>query len=158
MSLDKIREEAGEAFFAELKDTFFFQTQRIHKAFFRQCNYLLQEAGIDVPLEQFPVLLTTYSMKSVSQREIADITLRDKSSIQRSVTALQRKGLLTITQDGTDKRKHVITLTPEGIALAKKTKQILRKGEDSIFIHFTAEERAQAILSMRNIADKLDKR
>ncbi len=151
------QELASKLFYEELKDTFFFQIHRMQKAFFRRGNHLMQESGIDLQLEQFPVLMTVHAMKSLSQREIADITMRDKSSVQRSVTVLQRKGLLVVEQDAVDKRKHIVTLSPEGSALAQKTKLLMRRADEEAFAFFTSEERGQAIQSMRDIADKLEK-
>ncbi len=152
------QEEVAEAFFDELKDTFFFQLHRMQKAFFRHSNRLMQESGIDLQLEQFPVLMVVHAMKNPSQREIADVTMRDKSSIQRSVIALEKKGLLTIEQDGLDKRKHIIMTTPAGEELAKKTKLLILKAEEEVFSVFIDQERTQALQSMRDIADKLEKR
>jgi DNA-binding MarR family transcriptional regulator len=108
-------------------------------------------------VEQFPVLMTVSALKSVSQREIADITMRDKSSIQRSVTTLLRKGLIDVVQDGDDKRKHVVTLTSAGNALAKKVRSILRQSEDVVFSHMTGDEKDNAIQSAKTLADQLDR-
>ena len=129
----------------------------MQKAFFRHGNHLMKEAGISLQLEQFPVLLSVHAMKSLSQQEIADVILRDKSSVQRSLTALQRKGLLTVAQDATDKRKHIVTVTPEGTALAKKMKLLMRRADEEAFAAFSGDERAKAIQAMRDIADKLEK-
>ncbi len=146
-----------EAFFSELNDTFFFQIHRIQKSLFRHTNRLMHESGIDLQVEQFPVLMTVSALKSLSQREIADITMRDKSSIQRSVTTLLRKGLIDVVQDGDDKRKHVVTLTAAGNALAKKVRSILRQSEEAVFNHMDASERDTAIHSAKSLADQLDR-
>lgn len=149
------REVVEQQFFEELKDTFFFQLHRVQKAFFKQSNRLVDGLGMNLQMEQFPILMTVYALKSVSQREIADMTMRDKSSVQRSVTALQRKGLLTVEQDAADKRKNIVTLTAEGSALAKKIKQLIRKAEENIFVDFSEEERSKAFGSIRDLANKL---
>ncbi len=146
-----------ESFFSELNDTFFFQIHRIQKALFRHTNRLMHESGIDLQVEQFPVLMTVSALKSVSQREIAELTMRDKSSIQRSVTTLQRKGLIDVVQDGDDKRKHVVTLTSAGNAIAKKVRNALRDSEDSVFSHMNKAERETAIQSAKSLADQLDR-
>ncbi len=146
-----------ESFFSELNDTFFFQIHRIQKSLFRHTNRLMHESGIDLQVEQFPVLMTVSALKSVSQREIAELTMRDKSSIQRSVTTLQRKGLIDVVQDGEDKRKHVVTLTAAGNAIAKKVRTALRDSEDGVFSHMSKAERETAILSAKSLADQLDR-
>jgi DNA-binding MarR family transcriptional regulator len=156
--VDKNREAVSERFYEELQDTFFFQVHRMQKAFFRDGNRLLQESGIELQLEQFPIILTVEALKSVSQREIADITHRDKSSVLRSVNALQRKGLLTIEQDVVDKRKNIVSITKEGLAMTKKMKQLMRKADELAFKAFTESEKNQAMQSLRSIADKLENR
>jgi DNA-binding MarR family transcriptional regulator len=157
MIAENKRDEASANFFEELKDTFFFQIHRMQKAFFRHSNHLMQQSGIDLQVEQFPVLMTIHAMKKISQQEIANIIMRDKSSVLRSVVALQKKGLLYIRQDDADKRRHIISLSLHGVALAKKTKLLIRKAETEAFAAFSLAERSLALQSVRHIADKLEK-
>ncbi len=150
------REAMGEKFFGEMKDTFFFQVHRIQKLLFRRWQQMFQEASIPIQLEQFPILLTIYAHDKLSQQEIADITQRDKSSIQRSLVTLERKGMLRITPDENDKRKNLVSITEAGTYLSVQIREILRQAEAETFAIFSESERATAIEGIKAIADKLE--
>jgi DNA-binding MarR family transcriptional regulator len=156
MEKEKTQELISERFFAEMKDTFFFQIHRIQKAIFRKGNQIFQEANVTLQMEQFPILLSAHAVEGMSQQEIADVTRRDKSSIQRTLVALEKKGLLEIRQDATDKRRNLVYVTKEGKALAVKIKKLLKKSEEAAFAILSDEERKSAITTLKEVADKLE--
>jgi DNA-binding MarR family transcriptional regulator len=140
-----------------ISDSFFFQVMRMRKAIFRRSTQLMNEAGIQLPMEQLPILVILQKHNSLSQRELSDITLRDKSSILRSVNALQKKGLLTIEHDTADKRKNNISLSAEGIRLAVQIRQLMNKGENEVLSVFSVDERSTAFQTIKGYADKLER-
>ncbi|MFT4062481.1 MAG: MarR family transcriptional regulator [Edaphocola sp.] len=150
------REEAWNAFFAEMHDTFFSQMHRIHSIMFRVSNRLIQEASVPVKMEQLPVFMTIFACGNVSQQEIADLLQRDKSSVQRTVVALEKKGLISINQDAKDKRKNILRSTAAGNFLGAQIKELMRKVEEEVFRAFDADEKKRVINSIKNAADKLE--
>lgn len=139
-----------------IMDSFFFQLQRLRKVIFRRSSQLMNEAGIHFPMEQLPLLVILRKHKILSQRELSDITLRDKSSILRSVSALEKKGLVVIVQDSADKRKNNISLSPEGMTLAHTIKSLLLKAESEVLSVFSEQERTAALRTVRGYADRLE--
>jgi DNA-binding MarR family transcriptional regulator len=139
-----------------ISDSFFFQVNRMRKAIFHRTTILMAEAGIQFPLEQLPILVILHKKGPLSQRELSDITLRDKSSILRSISALQRKRLLIVEQDIIDKRKNNILLTNEGKLLATRIKELMRNAEDDALSVFPADERVKAFQTIKSYADKLE--
>ena len=109
-----------------------------------------------MPIEQLPILVILQNKGTLSQRELSDITLRDKSSILRSVNALHKKGLIRIEQDSTDKRKNNIDLSNEGKELATQIKKLMRKAEDDVLSVFPEAERVLAFQTVKSYADKMD--
>lgn len=138
-----------------ISESFFFQIHRIKRTIFRHTNALMNEAGINLQLEQLPLIMIL-QRKNLSQRELSDITMRDKSSILRSINALEKKALLAVQKDKEDKRKNIVSLTDEGIDLAKKIRLLMKKAEDEVLAVFSAKERAEALETIRGYADKLD--
>ena len=157
MNTESRQEMISEKFFAELRDTFFFQLHRIQKAIFRRGNHIFQEAKVPLQLEQFPILLTAHAMEGLSQQEIADVTHRDKSSIQRTLGTLEKKGLIKIVQDANDKRRNLIYVTDGGKYLAERIKELMKQAEQETFAVLSEEERNAAIGSIKEIADRLEK-
>ncbi|MFD1604734.1 MarR family winged helix-turn-helix transcriptional regulator [Flavobacterium artemisiae] len=139
----------------EIADSFFFQIHRIKRAIFRRTNALMNDAGITLQLEQLPLLMILQH-KSLSQRELSDKTMRDKSSILRSITALEKKNLVEVVKDKLDKRKNIVSLTNEGITLAKNIRTLMKKAEDEVMSVFTPNERLEALHAVRSYADKLE--
>ncbi|MFG4003494.1 hypothetical protein B0A67_18445 [Flavobacterium aquidurense] len=148
-------EKDFDAFKDGISESFFFQIHRIKRTIFRHTNALMNEAGINLQLEQLPLIMIL-QRKNLSQRELSDITMRDKSSILRSINALEKKALLAVQKDKEDKRKNIVSLTDEGIDLAKKIRLLMKKAEDEVLAVFSAKERAEALETIRGYADKLD--
>jgi DNA-binding MarR family transcriptional regulator len=147
----------SERFFAEMKDTFFFQAQRIKRVIFRNAKMLLKEEDIDLKVDQFPILLTVHALEGMSQQEIADVTERDKSSVLRTLVSLEKNGLVQIVQDNNDKRKNLVYLTNEGKSLAQKIKVLFKQAEQQTFAILTDEERSEALVHIKEVADKLER-
>jgi|GEM_PF-719300 DNA-binding MarR family transcriptional regulator len=145
-----------EHFFSEMNDTLIFQMHRIHCVMFRVANSLIQEASVPVKMEQLPILLCIYNCGSVSQQEVADQVHRDKSSVQRTVVALEKKGLISISQDKKDKRKNILRTTETGSFVATQIKDILKQVEEEIFSAFDSEDKMNTISAIKGTADKLE--
>ena len=143
-------------FFAEMNDTLIFQMHRIHSVMFRVANGLIQEASVPVKMEQLPILMCIYNCGNVSQQEVADIVHRDKSSVQRTVVTLEKKGLVSVGQDKTDKRKNILRTTETGTFVAQQIKDIVRKVEEEIFSAFKSEDKLNTINTIKETADKLE--
>jgi DNA-binding MarR family transcriptional regulator len=94
--------------------------------------------------------------KSLSQRELSDKTMRDKSSILRSISALEKKNLVEVVKDKIDKRKNIVSLTDEGISLAKSIRSLMKRAEEEVMSVFSPKERIEALNAVRSYADKLE--
>jgi len=147
--------EDFDAFKDGISDSFFFQIHRIKRTIFRHTNALMNEAGITLQLEQLPLIMIL-QRRNLSQRELSDMTMRDKSSILRSINALEKKALVAVQKDKEDKRKNIVSLTEEGISLAKSIRSLMKKAEDEVLAVFSVKERAEALETIRGYADKLD--
>ncbi len=143
-------------FFSEMTDSLIFQMHRIHCVMFRVANGLIHEASVPVKMEQLPILICIYNCGSVSQQEIANMVHRDKSSVQRTVVALGKKGLITIAQDKKDKRKNILRTTETGTFVALQIKDIMKKVEEEIFSAFKSEDKLNTINTIKETADKLE--
>ncbi|MFH6993474.1 MarR family winged helix-turn-helix transcriptional regulator [Flavobacterium sp. FlaQc-48] len=143
------------AFKEEISNSFFFQIHRMKRTIFRHTNALMTESGINLQLEQLPLIMIL-QRKSLSQRELSDMTMRDKSSILRSINALEKKALVEVQKDKSDKRKNIVSLTEEGSNLAKRIRILMNQAEDEVLAVFSADERKEALETIRGYADKLD--
>lgn len=146
-----------DGFFSEMKDSLVFQMHRIHSVMFRVANNLIQEMALPIKMEQLPILMCIQHFDNVSQQEVADKVHRDKSSVQRTVVVLERKGLITVAQDKNDKRKNILKTTETGRFVAKQIKDIVKSVEGEIFKAFDSQDRMDTINAIKETADKLER-
>jgi MarR family transcriptional repressor of mepA len=85
---------------------------RTRKVIVRRLNDALLVRNIPVTFDQF-IFLYKLSVQDtpVSQQMMADLTGKDKSAILRTITILEKKGLVNRIQDTADKRKNLLSVT-----------------------------------------------
>lgn len=126
----------------EIRDkVLMFRFFELHKIIANKTNKYFNRDGIDLQVEQFPVLMIPYFKGTVSQQEIADISGRDKSAVLRSITSLTSKNFVITAQDPFDKRKKMVQLTKDGKTLAEKIAHEIIKLDELVFSCLSAEER-----------------
>ncbi len=139
----------------ELQRLFAFHMHRIKCAVFRSLNKKLGDSRCAVQMEQIPVLFTLFTNGDLSQQEIANLTERDKSSIQRTVRLLEEKGLVAIQQDQFDKRKNIVHITADGKCVTSKIRKILIEAEEEVFSAVNEGDRDDFFRILKDISDSI---
>ncbi|WP_342088080.1 MarR family winged helix-turn-helix transcriptional regulator [Dyadobacter sp. OTU695] len=106
-----------------------------------RANTILDKAGIDLRVDQLPVFLLVCEKKMLCQQDIADTLSRDKSSVQRTITCLQRLHYVKVSTQPGDRRKRSISLTDQGKALFDKLRNDINEVQDSIFVPLPETEK-----------------
>ena len=101
---------------------------------------LMHEGGFNIQFEQIAPLMITDIEGEVSQQHIADELYRDKSSINRTITWLEKNGYVSVSQDSNDKRRNVIKTSRRGEVFAAGLFEHMNKLNDEIVNALTAEE------------------
>ena len=73
--------------------------------------------GYNITFEMLEVMGCLWKKDGVNQQEIADLTLRDKSSMTYLLDNLVKRKLVKRVEDENDRRNKLIYLTNEGIKL-----------------------------------------
>lgn len=90
---------------------------RMGKVFKRELN----EAQIDITLEQLGLLhAISENEQDVVQQDMVDIMNKDKSAILRLIDSLEKKGLVVRSIDPQDRRKNLLFVTEQGMAVLVK--------------------------------------
>jgi MarR family transcriptional repressor of mepA len=124
----------------QIENHFMFKLSMLHKELHKKGNMLMQEEGFDIQFEQIAPLMIIYIEGEVSQQHIADELNRDKSSINRTITWLEKNGYVTVSQDSNDKRRNVIKTSRRGEVFAAGLFEHMNKLNDEIVNALTAEE------------------
>ena len=84
-------------------------------------NYLRQyiqvkikEHGINITFEMLEVMVCLWKKDGINQQELADLTLRDKSSMTYVLDNLVKRKMVTRVEDANDRRNKLVYLTKEG--------------------------------------------
>src|ERR1700729_3714197 len=83
----------------------------------QQIQLKIKEHGINITFEMLEVMGCLWRKDGINQQEIANLTLRDKSSMTYLLDNLVKRKLVKRVEDDNDRRNKMIYLTKEGNAL-----------------------------------------
>ena len=105
-----------------------------HRAMTKRFVQNAMKSGLDISLDQWMVLGPIWQLESASQKELGEITLKDKTSITRLVDILEKKNLVVRVEDQIDHRIKRVILTNAGkqlffdvLPIMEKTREDIRK-------------------------------
>lgn len=81
----------------------------------------IREEEVDITFELLEILAYLYKKDGMNQQEIADLMLKDKSSMTYQIDGLVKRDLVRRMEDENDRRNKLILLTEKG----KGMKEIL---------------------------------
>jgi DNA-binding MarR family transcriptional regulator len=80
----------------------------------------IKENGINITFEMLEVMGCLWKKDGINQQEIADLTLRDKSSMTYLLDNLVKRKMVKRVEDENDRRNKLIYLTKEGHELKEQ--------------------------------------
>lgn len=133
-----------------------FHMRQTHMAIFRLANKRIDDYSIPIKVEQMPVLMSLYVYGDLTQQEIAEFIKRDKSSVHRTTTFLESKGLIFYKKDPTDSRKKLVSLSDTGNFVALQIVDSVKVIEDEIAKAITDAPKEELIAALKNATEKLE--
>ncbi|MEA4857811.1 MAG: MarR family transcriptional regulator [Solidesulfovibrio sp.] len=112
--------------------------------------------GHDVTPEQWVVLYRLYETPGLSQAELGERSVKDKTTITRILDRLSDKDLLTRRRDPLDRRSQRIDLTPAGRALVGQLVPLVRAYATASFADVPPEDSETLRRILGNIEARLD--
>jgi len=123
-------------------------------------EYHLQELfnnhELDLTKEQMIVLKRLHSDDGLSQNELAFLTLRNKSSLTRLLSKMEKKGYISRQQSKEDKRINNVYLTQKGKETFALTKPVIKKIITKMEKNITITEKEQIITILKKIQNNFD--
>ena len=97
---------------------------RVHAKFL---NNKVKDVNITYGL--YPFLIEIYKHDGISQEDLANLFYLNESTVTRNLNKLEKRGFIKRTRE---KRKKIISLTDDGVAIAKKVMDYDEKWDDLI--------------------------
>jgi DNA-binding MarR family transcriptional regulator len=110
----------------EVRDTCMcLHLQRAARAVARRFDAALRPLGLSSG--QFSLLMSLNRPEPASIGSVSALLAMDRTTLTANLKPLERRGLVTVTADGADKRTRRLTLTPAGRALLSAAVPVWRR-------------------------------
>jgi MarR family transcriptional regulator, transcriptional regulator for hemolysin len=108
----------------KLERVVFYMLDKAIKTYRQFAQRRLNEAGLDITIDQWLVLNTIETEPHVSQLEIAEKVFKDAASVTRIIDLLIKKGYLHRQSHPVDRRRFTLELSTRGKTLVKQVNKI----------------------------------
>ena len=116
----------------------------------------LQVLGLTVGEGQARALRTLLEEGTMTQKQLADLCMRDAATMSRNIDRLEKAGLLKRENNPGCRRSYLICLTEEGKEKAKQVQEIFRELDERIWGDIPAEEMKQLYETLLRIEKNLE--
>ena len=112
---------------------------------------LINQFGLDLSKEQMIILKKLHDEDGLNQNELAFLTFRDKSSLARLLSKMEKKKYIHRKQSIEDKRINQVFLTDEGRAVFKQSKIVLKQLIRTMEKNISEAEKKQLIGILKKV-------
>lgn len=115
-----------------------------------------QLAPLDITPEQWAVLSAIKETENTSQKILAELTEKDRPTVNRIMDVLLRKELVEKCVDTKDRRKTIISLTESGTKKIEAISLIIKKALTEMFQGLTESEIEQFLRTLQLIEKNIE--
>ena len=116
----------------------------------------LQVLGLTVGEGQARALRTLLEEGPMTQKQLADLCMRDAATMSRNIDRLEKAGLLKRENNPGCRRSYLICLTEEGKEKAKQVQKIFRELDERIWGDIPEKEMEQLYETLLRIERNLE--
>ena len=133
------------------REIFNILTGKISTAINRALLRAFAQEDLPITTEQWSVLACLWKEDKITQRELCDLTRKDKPSMTRLIDNLERSKIVVRVSHPTDRRVNLIHLTQYGASLHKKVTEVVQRVVDKSLAGVSEDE----INFARTLLDKV---
>lgn len=119
-----------------------------------QTNF--KAAGLDMTAEEWALLMVLWRDGPTAMAKLAEITLRDRTTVTRLVDRLIKKGLVVRKSAKNDRRRVIVDVSKNGNLIKSKTMAALQPVISKSNTGISEPELAQAMDVLRRMAKNLE--
>ena len=116
----------------------------------------LQVLGLTVGEGQARALRTLLEEGTMTQKQLADLCMRDAATMSRNIDRLEKAGLLKRENNPGCRRSYLICLTEEGKEKAKQVQKIFRELDERIWGDIPEKEMEQLYETLLRIERNME--
>jgi len=111
--------------------------------------------GYPLSAQDFGILFRLMKQGAMTQVEIAQLLMRDKTTITRRIDGLVKKGFVERAPDPADRRCFRVGLTTEGELALEVMIPLVRDFQQEVLSDIPDEEKAITIRTLKSISERL---
>jgi MarR family transcriptional regulator for hemolysin len=109
----------------KIESVIFYHLDKCIKSYRQYAQRRLNEAGLDITVDQWLVLNTLVEQPGISQQLIAEKVFKDAASVTRIIELLVKKKFIKRTAHAEDRRRFSFDLTASGKSLMKGAQKVV---------------------------------
>ena len=139
----------------ELESAFGFFVNRAAYVMSEEASNRFKLYGYNLTTQDFGILFRLQKQDGLSQIQIAELMMRDKTTITRRLDGLVNKGLIERRVDSQDRRKFCIHLTALGVEAVVDLSVIVDGFQKELLADVPDEEKAITIKVLKQVTEKI---
>jgi len=105
---------------------------RTSRAMLNMLQKKFRQAGCDITVEQWTLLINIRNACGQSQQQLAELVYLDKTTIARLAAGLEKKGLISRTSVSADRRQKRLVITARGTAMLAALKPVALAAQQQV--------------------------
>lgn len=102
---------------------------------------------------QYATLSKIHQIGSCSQSDLCKLIELDSATVNGVVTRMRTRGFIAFSEDPTDKRRQILSLSVEGKALMEEAESVGKSITDETLTNLSATERARLTALLRKMME-----
>lgn len=139
-----------------VSESFAFYISVLRKYFVSYCTNKMNELG--VTYGQLFVLIYISKKGECSPKDITEYLKLDAGHLNRIITKLIEKDLITQRKNINDRRSNIVSLTDKGLLIVKESQKLFYEWDKEILSEIDDNSRKELMNLMKNIVFKLNEK
>ncbi len=124
----------------KLDQVLFFTLEKSIKTYRQFAQRQIDQAGIDITIDQWLVLKSIQDWPDISQHQLAENVFKDFASVTRMIELLVKKEFLHRELHPTDRRRFQLIITRKGQLVIQKVLPVIKSNRKQALKSLTHEE------------------
>ena len=139
----------------DIKNVILFQIDKTSKTAKLHTQKEFDRLGLNITVDQWVLLKIIHEREPLSQKELAEFSLRDPASITRTLDILNKKDLAVRNPIPENRRQYNVQLTDHGREFVKEHMPLITKYRKQSIKGFSKEEANQLMEYLLRIQDNM---